>query len=828
MIWAILAAGLLAAQVKTDGSLGAVVSLSGNMVISNALGQQAGANLFHSFSLFNINTGESVLFTSSFSGATKNVIARVTGGQSSWIDGKLSSDIPGADLWLINPNGLAFGKNATLSVPGSFKASTADYIAFSDGQRFTTKPGPSEVLSVANPEAFGFLGPNPAPITVTGSSLKTPEGKSLSLVGGNIDIAGGTLENRGGRIDIVSVASAGEAWLNSAGALDVSSFRGLGNISMTAKSTVNVSSSYSGGTVYIRGGRFYLDDSKIQNNTWNDSGPVDIGTTGDIVIANKSRILTSTLDMGKSGDIRLAAGGDVSVSGTSWISTTTTGGDGNSGKITVTGQNIRISDSGRFFTVADAYGYGNAGDITIEAKNTVSISDSSPGYLTGIASNTSDGFGTPGKISIDAQKLEMAGGAINTENIFGTGAAGDISINVPSLAMNQGAIISTNSAGPGAGGTLTITAKDGISLGGNSSIKSISNFSFLGNGNGGQIIISTPALKVDGSTIDSSTYGGGNAGNIQITTGNLTLQNEGQILSGVALFATGRGGNIELKADSIDLNSGALIKADTEGGGNAGTIAINTKSLTLQNESSITSGVGVIAEGKGGNIELVADNINLNSGAFINSKSQGWGNAGNLDLNVGDSFKLKDAAIETSSDLSAGGNINITVGHMLLLQKSRISSSANGVTPTDNGGNLSIRNPQFLVSNSSEILARANAGNGGNILLAAQYFVPSADSIVNASSKKGFDGQIIIESPNQVTGTVAVLELPALNAAELLRERCAAEALKRTHSSFTIDSAGGLGFRPGDFLSSPLITKSVGAEEKVGKSGTGRPAPRLR
>jgi large exoprotein involved in heme utilization and adhesion len=96
---AILIGCPLLAQVQTDGSVGPVVTLSGNMVISNTLGKQVGTNLFHSFSLFNIQTGEIALFTSSFSGQTKNVIGRVTGSNPSGIDGKLGSNIPGADLW---------------------------------------------------------------------------------------------------------------------------------------------------------------------------------------------------------------------------------------------------------------------------------------------------------------------------------------------------------------------------------------------------------------------------------------------------------------------------------------------------------------------------------------------------------------------------------------------------------------------------------------------------------------------------------------------------------------------------------------------------------
>lgn len=73
------------------------------------------------------------------------------------------------------------------------------------------------------------------------------------------------------------------------------------------------------------------------------------------------------------------------------------------------------------------------------------------------------------------------------------------------------------------------------------------------------------------------------------------------------------------------------------------------------------------------------------------------------------------------------------------------------------------------------------------------------ESTIEASSKQGLNGQILIDSPNQVTGTVAVLDVPLLDISEILRERCAANVL-RERSSFTIEGKGGIAPRPGTFL----------------------------
>jgi filamentous hemagglutinin family protein len=99
------------AEVTLDGTLGPTGSLAGpNFVIPDTVGQTVDTNLFHSFGLFNINTGESATFTGP--AAIDNVISRVTGGSQSFIDGPLRSEIHSANLWFINPAGVLFGQHA--------------------------------------------------------------------------------------------------------------------------------------------------------------------------------------------------------------------------------------------------------------------------------------------------------------------------------------------------------------------------------------------------------------------------------------------------------------------------------------------------------------------------------------------------------------------------------------------------------------------------------------------------------------------------------------------------------------------------------------------
>src|SRR3954471_2708547 len=209
LLVALLAAGPVQAQIVTDGTVGPKVSLrGGDIEIGANLGTRRGDNLFHSFERFGIATGQTATFTGP--GTIKNVISRVTGGEVSNIDGTLASKVGQADLYFLNPAGVMFGPNATLDVPSSFHVSTAHELRFADGTRFSALDKTGSGLTVAPPEASGFLDQPPEPITVDQSQLQLKPGKTLSLVGGDLMIDGGqtgSVGNKDGVVQLVSAAA---------------------------------------------------------------------------------------------------------------------------------------------------------------------------------------------------------------------------------------------------------------------------------------------------------------------------------------------------------------------------------------------------------------------------------------------------------------------------------------------------------------------------------------------------------------------------------------------------------------------------------------------
>ena len=211
------------AQLIPDNTLGKESSLVNSI---NSLedridgGAIRGSNLFHSFKEFNIGNNRSVYFNNQ--SQIQNILTRVTGSNQSNILGKLGV-LGNANLFLINPNGIIFGKDASLDINGSFVSSTASFLNFADGTEFSAV-SPEPLLTISAPVGLG-MGNNPGEIRVNGNGhnflgtaftpfennstevLQVNSGKTIALIGGNIILDGGSLKTEFGRIELGSVGS---------------------------------------------------------------------------------------------------------------------------------------------------------------------------------------------------------------------------------------------------------------------------------------------------------------------------------------------------------------------------------------------------------------------------------------------------------------------------------------------------------------------------------------------------------------------------------------------------------------------------------------------
>jgi filamentous hemagglutinin family protein len=149
-------------------------------------GAVRGSALFHSFSEFNVNEGQRVYFSNP--AGIADIFSRVTGSNVSNILGRLGVD-GGANLFLLNPNGILFGPNAQLDIQGSFVASTGRGFKFSDGSEFSaTNPQAAPLLTMSVTPGVQY-GTTESGATITNRG-NLSVGEDLTLAGGESGFAG--------------------------------------------------------------------------------------------------------------------------------------------------------------------------------------------------------------------------------------------------------------------------------------------------------------------------------------------------------------------------------------------------------------------------------------------------------------------------------------------------------------------------------------------------------------------------------------------------------------------------------------------------------------
>jgi len=170
--------------------------------------------LFHSFERLGLNADEVANFLAN--PQLENILGRVTGGDTSVIDGLIRVTGGNANLYLMNPAGILLGPNARLDLAGAFTATTATGIGFGNGWFHAVGDNDYDAL-VGSPSSFAFSFEQPGAIANLGN-LTVAEGQSLALLGGTV-VNTGTLTAPGGTITVAAVPGENLVRLSQAGSL---------------------------------------------------------------------------------------------------------------------------------------------------------------------------------------------------------------------------------------------------------------------------------------------------------------------------------------------------------------------------------------------------------------------------------------------------------------------------------------------------------------------------------------------------------------------------------------------------------------------------------
>ena len=165
-------------------------------------GTRSGANLFHSFDKFNVGSGQTANFITTKD--TRNVLGRVKGG-ASYINGLIQVLGSNSNLFLMNPAGIMFGKNARLNIPASFSVTTATGIGFDNNNFWFKAMGTNDYANlVGTPSGYRFDVSKPGSIVIDEGNLALKPGENLTLSGGTV-VTTGELSSPGGNITVTAV-----------------------------------------------------------------------------------------------------------------------------------------------------------------------------------------------------------------------------------------------------------------------------------------------------------------------------------------------------------------------------------------------------------------------------------------------------------------------------------------------------------------------------------------------------------------------------------------------------------------------------------------------
>lgn len=754
------------AEVTTDGSVGPALQLPGpNFTIGQELGSLKGGNLFHSFNHFNLNNTETATFTGD--AAINNVISRVTGGELSTIDGTLKSAIGHAAFYFINPAGIMFGPNAKVDVPGAFYASTAGELKFADGSSFNALHPEASSLSMAAPEAFGFLGKQSGNLSLKGTHLEFNPGATVQLSANQIAMNQGNIttikpedKTPVAGIDLQLLAVGDVTQDTQVNTLPEQALAG----DITLIDTTLDASGNGTGRVAIRGGDMNaLNTIVFADNSGSKAADKTLGV--DIKSANLNLVNTlATSDATSTGD-----GGNVTVAVTDKLNLSRgasihsfTNAGGNAGNVNVSAKDITINGQNAvrqtaISSEANSNSTGNAGNITL-ATETLSIN----GQNTGITSNSSNSIskGTAGNIVITASKnLSLTNGAKILSDTSSLGNAGGVTINQGAINITgEGSVISSstrNSDSNANAGSILIATDKSLDLVNGGQIVSITN----AQGSAGFVNVQAESIVINGQNASTNTgistsAGGkaaGDAGGITIEANKISIDRQNSTKS-VGFFSStnnkassSNAGMINVTAHkALDLTNGGSISASSVSAGQKPSIV---KIIAPQGKVTITNGSGISTDASlassAGDISINAESLYIDgqskdTGVTSNASGNSNTQAGNVTINTSKELVLTTGGRVLSDTSSQGkaGEIVIQSDSLLIDgNQTLISSSTNSSNTAASAGSVTITASKNLdIKNGGSIQSRTiYNGDAGQITVNAET-IELGDKNTNTSA----------------------------------------------------------------------------------------------
>ncbi|MCU0534758.1 MAG: filamentous hemagglutinin N-terminal domain-containing protein [Hydrococcus sp. Prado102] len=728
--FSILSNDAIEAQIVSDGTVGSQINRVNATRDRITGGATRGSNLFHSFREFNISEGRAAYFANP--AAIKTIFSRVTGNNPSQIFGTLGVE-GNANLFFINPNGIIFGPNATLDVRGSFIGSTANSIAFPNGENFSaTNPNAPPLLTIDVPVPIGLVFESDnSGIILNAANLQTRQ--NLALIGAGI-ASSGIVFAPGGDITLTTVPGAVDSIVRLDGTGKfLRTIRGDGqpnlenrDILLSGGGIGAFSTGKAGNVIFNSAGNVSLSDGAIVNVQGAGGGSITVNAQNFEINSGAQFLAGLGEGLGslgaRAGNIEINAAQSLKIQGNSplgsaIVNQVSARGVGNAGDVIInTGT---FEGNGAFNIGSFTLGRGNAGKVIITAKDEVSL----------------DGGGVPAGVA-----SLVAPTAI--------GNADDIVINARSLSLSNGALVATTTLGQGNAGNIRVKVSESVSVNNRSNLQALT----VSSGDAGNITIEAQKGKVS--------FDGAGSGASTIVF----------VLPG--LVGTGKGGNLTIKANTLSVTDNAQLFTDTSSTGNAGDINLSVRQLLVRDGAAITTMAGLGSQGNGGtltinateSVRLIGTSANGQPSSGLISATLGKGRAGDLSLTTRQLLVQDGATISTTAGTGSegdGGTLTVNATESVRL----IGTSANGQLSSSldsatfgkgRAGNLNLTTRQLLVENGAEISAATAGGQGGTITVNADRMeIRNGGQLLTTTSGDSEAGDIKLQVNDSIllTGT---------------------------------------------------------------------------
>lgn len=368
-------------------------------------------------------------------------------------------------------------------------------------------------------------------------------------------------------------------------------------------------------------------------------------------------------------------------------------------------------------------GSGNGGDVRVKTRDLIvrdggSVTAGTAAVLARFGDPTqSNRLGNGGNLVVEAENIELtginpwlkSGSSVGTYTL-GNGNAGNAWINADRIAVQDGAFMVSSTGSTGDAGALRIQARD--------------------------ILVSGSAGGSDAAILSSGEL----------------LDPAARIAFGVPDRPSGNTGTLSITANQITLRDRGKIGTQHDGLGNAGNLEIRTQGLSLQNRAQVTA---TSLTGMGGDIDIQVENVLLmRDGSKISAESFGAGDGGNIKLQANLIVGVNDSDIIANAIRGNGGNIQLSAQSLIGIQPRPKLTDASDITASSQlglSGTISVNNlaidlnsallnlPTDIIDPTNQISQDCSPTASGSFVMTGKGGTPTSPLDVTALGQPWID-----------------------------------------------------------------------------------------